>query len=80
MTDNNDRERRRQEFNQVFESIPGDDRARIERVCSILGYQPHTIRVLRCKTKAWKVIPQAKLDILRRELKRDAEAAAAAKS
>ncbi len=78
MTTPTDRDRRRDEFNRVFEAIPGDDRQRTEKVCAILGYQPHTIRVLRCRTKAYKVIPQAKLDILKRELQREAEAAAAA--
>lgn len=78
MTTLTDRDRRREEFNRVFDAIPGDDRARAEKVCAILGYQPHTIRVLRCRTKAYKVIPQAKLDILKRELQREAEAQTAA--
>ena len=76
MTTPTDRDLRRDEFNRVFESIPGDDKTRIERVCQILGYKPHTIRVLRCRTNAWKVIPQAKLDILKRELEREAQATA----
>ena len=70
-----DRELRRAEFNAVFDSIAGDDKARIEKVCAILGYKPHTIRVLRCRKNAWKVIPQAKLNILKRELQREADQA-----
>ena len=66
----NEREARRAEFNRVFESIPGTDEYRTARVCEILGYQPHTMRVLRVKKTAWKVIPQSKLDILKRELAR----------
>jgi hypothetical protein len=71
-----EREQRRAEFNRVFDAIPAkNDAERIEKICTILGYQPHTIRVLRVKGKAWKVIPQAKLDILKRELQREAKAA-----
>lgn len=66
-----DRERRRTEFRQVFDAMPGTMPDRIMRVCEILGYRPNTIRVLLCRTQAWKVIPQAKLDILRRELARE---------
>lgn len=73
-TTTTDRDKRRDEFNQVFESIEGDDNARIAKICEILGYRPHTVRVLRCRANAWKVIPQAKLDILKRELQRDADA------
>jgi hypothetical protein len=71
-----ERELRRDEFNAVFDGIPGDDAAKTEKVCSILGYKPHTIRVLRCRKTAWKVIPQAKLDILKRELARERAATA----
>lgn len=77
MTTNTDRAQRRDEFNRVFESIEGDDNTRIAKICEILGYRPHTIRVLRCRANAWKVIPQAKLDILKRELQREADARAA---
>lgn len=78
MTTQTDRDKRRDEFNRIYEGIPGDDRQRAEKVCAILGYQPHTIRVLRCRTKAYKVIPQAKLEILKRELQREASEAQAA--
>ena len=78
MTTTTDRDKRRDEFNQVFESIEGDDNARIAKICEILGYRPHTVRVLRCRANAWKVIPQAKLDILKRELQREADAKKAA--
>ena len=73
-----DRERsaRRAKFNEIFESIEGDDAARVAKICTILGYKPHTVRVLRVKTEAYKVIPQAKLDILQRELAREAQATA----
>ena len=67
------REQRRAEFNALFDAIPGDNRARVKKVCAILGYPPGTVYVLRCKKTAWKVIPQAKLDILRRELEREAQ-------
>lgn len=78
MTTTTDRDLRRDEFNRVFESIEGDDNARIKKVCDILGYRPHTVRILRVRKTPWKVIPQAKLDILKREMQRDADAALAA--
>ena len=75
MTENlSEREQRRAEFNAVYDSIPGDDAAKVAKICEILGYEPHTVRVLRVKTKAHKVIPPAKLNILKRELAREAAA------
>lgn len=75
MTDTT-RDQRRAEFRAVFESIPGEKKDRIQRVCEILHYKPHTVQVLLCKRKPHKVIPEAKLAILKRELDRAAAAAA----
>ena len=47
------REQRRAEFNALFDAIPGDNRARVKKVCAILGYPPGTVYVLRCKKTAW---------------------------
>lgn len=69
-----ERELRRREFAAIVAAMPGTTPERITKICSILGYKPHTIRVLLCKKNAWKVIPQSKLDILKRELAREATA------
>lgn len=76
MTENTEREQRRKAFAEIFAAMPGTMPERIAKICAILGYRPNTIRVLLCRTQAWKVIPEAKLTILRRELQREAEAAA----
>lgn len=73
-----DREARRQEFARVYADMPGDAAAKTARICEILGYRPHTIKVLLCRKNAWKVIPEAKLTILKRELARDVKPAVAA--
>lgn len=67
MTD--DQKRRKAEFDQLFESIPGKNTDRIKRVCEILHYQPNTIRILRMVNPP-KIIPERMLAILRRELGR----------
>lgn len=72
MTQDTERDARRLEFNQIFAAMPGTDTDKTAKVCEILGYKPHTISILRCKKKAWKVIPAAKLAILKRELQREA--------
>lgn len=71
-TQNKDRDARRAKFNTLFESIAGTEKERVQKVCDILGYKHRSVHILRVKTKAWKVIPQSKLDILERELAREA--------
>jgi hypothetical protein len=64
-----DQERRKKEFDQLFESIPGKNIDRVRRVCQILHYQPNTIRILRMANPP-RVIPERMLAILRKELGR----------
>jgi len=71
-----ERELRRQEFATIVAGMPGTLPEKIKKICDVLGYKPHTIRVLLCRKNPWKVIPAAKLHILKRELAREATTAA----
>lgn len=60
---------RQKEFNRLFESLPGRNIDRIRCITSILFCAENTIRQYRMK-KPPRVIPAAKLEILKRELSR----------
>lgn len=61
---------RKNQFDQLFESIPGRNIDRIRRITGILFCAEGTVRQWRMKTPP-RVIPAAKLAILQRELQRD---------
>lgn len=63
------KEERKAEFDRLYESIDGTNMDRIERVCSILFCAPITVRIWRME-KPPRVIPEAKLKILRAALLR----------
>lgn len=62
-----DQQRRKAEFDALFESLPGKNVERIRKVCQILHYQPNTIRIFRMKEPT-RMIPQRMIEILRTEL------------
>ncbi len=64
-----DQQRRKREFDKLFESIPGKNIDRIRRVCEILRYRPNTVRIMRMKNPP-RMLPDRMLEILRRELQR----------
>lgn len=64
-------EERHAEFDRLFTSIPGRNIDRLNKVASILCCKPNTLRIARLKTPNRKLIPEAKLRILRRELERE---------
>lgn len=64
---NPNQQRRKAEFDQLFESIPGKNTEKIRRVCEILHYQENTIRILRMANPP-RFIPDRMLAILRKEL------------
>jgi hypothetical protein len=62
-----DQQRRKKEFDQLFESIPGKNTDRIKRVCDILFCKNNSVRIWRMANPP-RVIPDAKLKILQRAL------------
>lgn len=58
---------RQAEFNRIFESIPGKNMDRINKVCSILFCKPNSVRLYRMKKPA-RFIPEAKINILKKAL------------
>ena len=64
-------EERKAEFGRLFKSIPGRNIDRIRKVCALLHYKENTIRIFTMKGDNAKVMPEAKLKILKRELERE---------
>lgn len=62
-------EQRKQEFDRLFESIPGKNIEKIRRVCSILHYKENTVRMLTMRNPP-KIMPEAKIKILAEALAR----------
>jgi len=60
-------EQRQAEFNRLFDSIPGKNVEKIRRVCAILCCRENTVRGWRLE-RPHRMIPEAKLRILQREL------------
>ena len=60
-------EQRKAEFDRLYKSIPGKNTERIERVCGILFCKPNSVRIW-CMAKPPRIIPEAKLQILKRAL------------
>ena len=56
-------EQRKQEFDRLFESIPGKNIEKIRKVCSILHCKENTVRTWRMEQPP-KFIPEAKVKIL----------------
>lgn len=54
---------RKAAFDRLYESIPGKNMDRIQRVCEILFCKPNSVRIWRM-TKPPRVIPEAKIRIL----------------
>lgn len=58
---------RQQEFNALFDSLPGKNIEKIRKVCAILHLQENTVRLYRM-TKPSRYIPERSLKILRAAL------------
>lgn len=58
---------RKAEFDRLFESIPGKNIDRINKVCSILFCKPNSVRLYRMKKPA-RYMPEAKIYILQKAL------------
>jgi len=69
-------EQRKQEFDRLFESIPGKNIEKIRKVCSILHYKENTVRTARMKNPP-KIMPERMLTILRDALEKEAKELAA---
>ena len=57
-------EQRQQEFNALFDALPGKNIEKVRAVCAILHLQENTIRLYRLKKPA-RTIPERSLRILR---------------
>lgn len=57
-------EQRQQEFNALFDALPGKNIEKIRRVCAILHLRENTVRLYRMKTPS-RYIPERSLRILR---------------
>lgn len=60
-------EERKAAFDRLFESIPGKNIDRINKVCSILFCKQNSVRLYRMKKPA-RYIPEAKIYILQKAL------------
>ena len=59
---------RQSEFNRLFDALPGPKNTdRIEAVCGALFCKPNSVRIWRMKNPP-RIIPEAKLRILKRAL------------
>lgn len=58
---------RKAAFDQLYKSIPGKNKDRIQKVCDILFCKPNTVRIW-CMAKPPRIIPEANLKILQRAL------------
>jgi hypothetical protein len=68
-----DQQRRKAEFDKLFDSLPGKNVEKIRRIADILCCRENSVRIYRLK-KPTRVIPDSKLKILRRELEKPATA------
>jgi hypothetical protein len=68
-----DQQRRKAEFDKLFDSLPGKNIEKIRRIADILYCRENSVRIYRLK-KPTRVIPDGKLKILRRELAKPVEA------
>lgn len=57
-------EQRQQEFNALFDALPGKNIEKIRAVCAILHLQENTVRLYRMRTPS-RFIPERSLRILR---------------
>lgn len=67
-------EQRRAEFLALFNAIPGRNIDRIRKVCTLLFYKENTVRIMLIdpdRKSGGKMMPEAKLRLLRRELERE---------
>jgi len=62
-----DQQRRKAEFDQLFDSLTGKNVEKIRRMADVLCCRENTIRIYRLK-KPTRVIPESKLRILKRAL------------
>lgn len=60
-------EERKAAFDKIFESIPGKNIDKINKVCSILFCKPNSVRLYRMKRPS-RYIPEAKIYILQKAL------------
>lgn len=60
-----DQQRRKAEFDKLFDSLPGKNVERLRAVSAVLYCQINTVRIWRLK-KPTRVIPDSKLKILQR--------------
>jgi hypothetical protein len=60
-------DQRKQEFDRLFEAIPGKNVERIRRVAEVLYCKENTVRIWRMKRPP-RMIPEAKLRILQRAI------------
>lgn len=58
---------RKQQFDALFDTIPGRNIERIRKVCDVLFCQENTVRIWRMENPP-RVIPESKLKILKRAL------------
>lgn len=66
-----DQLRRKAEFDQLFDSMPGKNIERLRRIADILCVKENSVRIWRMK-RPTRVIPDSKLRIIQRELARQA--------
>lgn len=59
-----EQQERRQEFNRIFDSLPGKNVEKIRLVASIIGVKENTVRIYRTSTHS-RTIPEFKLSVLR---------------
>lgn len=66
-------EQRQQEFNQLFDALPGKNIDKIRAVCATLHLRENTVRLYRLDPKARgvRIIPERSLKILRDRLGKD---------
>ena len=55
---------RQQEFNSLFDALPGKNIEKIRRICAILHLRENTVRLYRMRTPS-RTIPERSLKILR---------------
>lgn len=62
---NPDQKRRKEEFDRLFNSLPGKNVERLRAVADVLFCKTNTVRIWRMKEPP-RVIPDAKLQMLQR--------------
>lgn len=69
-----DQQRRKAEFDKLFDSLPGKNVEKIRQVAKMLCCRENTVRIYRLKEPT-RFIPDGKLQILRREIERQGASA-----